>query len=429
MSWLDSLAWLAGAQNKTQAQPTTPKASRIWFSGTTRAGERVTNETALKNAAIWACVQYLTKTVGQLPWRVRKERDGGGSELVSSNPADYLLHHRPCPDMGSFSWRQSMLGSALIWGNAYAEIQWDNRGAPFAMWPIHPDRVKVRRNDTGELIYDVWNEGGGMVTLAAEDVFHLRGFGDGPVGYNVIEYAAQSIGWAQATEAFGSEFFANGMNPSGVIEQANGKAISPEAQDELREEMRRVYFGKGKDRTAILDVGMKFTKITNSPDEAQFIETRWLQIEEICRWFGVPPHKVMHLLRATFSNIENQSIEVVVDSITPWVKAFEEEANYKLFGKVNRQGLYTKMDLKGLLRGDAAARAAMYTALYGTGAMSTNDICYAEELNPVGAVGDQRFISTNLQPLDPKERAAEKPAKTTPSPSEPPKTAASLRAV
>lgn len=386
--------WLGRLWNRQKSE-VAPAASRVLVSRRKVAGQWVTNDNALQNATVWACVQYLTGALAQLPWHVMKHTAAGGSEPYPVHPAEYLLNTRPCPDVGSFSWRQSMLGMALMWGNAYAEIERDMRGAVYALWPIHPERVTVRRAANGELEYEVWNYHGGNVVLAAADMFHVRGFGDGPVGYNVIEYAAQSIGWAQATEAFGVSYFGEGMNPSGIVEMP--QSLSPAALELLKATMKELYTGPKGSRTAFFDAGMKFQKITNAPEESQFIETRQHQVEEICRWFGVPPHKVMHLLRATFSNIEHQSIEVVVDSITPWVKRFEEEANYKIFG-LNRQGLFTKMNLNGLLRGDSAARAAFYKVMFELG-VPINHILGLEDINGIGPDGDVSFVSNNVQTL------------------------------
>jgi HK97 family phage portal protein len=370
--------------------------SRIVHSRRQPSGVYVDPDTALQNATVWACVQYLTKAVAQLPWRVMRDSANGGADVAASHPVDWLLHHRPCPDLGSFSWRQAMLGTALTWGNAYAEIEWDNRGVAYALWPIHPSRVNVRRGEDGRLEYEVWNRGGNVV-LPAADVFHVRGFGDGAVGFNVIEYAAQSIGWARATEIFGAAFFGEGINPSLIVESPN--ALSPEARSFLLAELKKLYGGPRGEKTMVLDAGIKANKLTMAPDEAQFVETRQHQVEEICRWFGVPPHKVMHLLRATFSNIEHQSIEVVVDSVTPWVKVFEEEANYKLFGQANRAGFYTKMNLRGLLRGDATSRAQLYSAMFGMG-MTINQILALEDMNGIGPDGDVPFVSNNVQTLE-----------------------------
>lgn len=382
----------AAIQNRAALEPQ-PTSRHIWSGGRPLAGVHVTPDTALRNSTVWACVQYLTKTIAQLPWRVRRQLDAGGSQVVQSNPADWLLHRRPCPDMGAFAWRQAMLGNALLWGNAYAEIEWDNRGGVYALWPIHPERVVVKR-EGGRLVYEVWNAGGN-VTLAAEDVFHLRGFGDGPVGYNVIEYAAQSIGWAQATEVFGATYFGSGANPSGVVETAAG--MTPASLQELRTAFNQLYSGPKGDKTVFLDKGMSYKQLSTDPENSQFIETRQHQVEEICRWFGVPPHKVMHLLRATFSNIEHQAIEVVVDSVTPWNRAFEDEADYKLFGR--QRQYFTKIDTRALLRGDHASRATYYKTMFELG-LTINQILALEDLPGIGKDGDVVFVSNNVQTLE-----------------------------
>lgn len=387
--------WFGRLLNRATGNSESLSGSRIVSTGRTLAGVYVDADTALKNATVWACVQYLTRAMAQLPWHVMIKSQGN-AEVAGAHPVDWLLNKRPCPDFGSFSWRQTMLQHVLLRGNAYAEIERDNRGVAFALWPIHPDRVAPRRSESGDLEYEVWNRGGSTV-LRAADMFHVRGLGDSAVGYSVIAYAAQSIGWAQATEVFGSTFFGEGMNPTMVIETPN--ALSPAGLKSLRAELKQLYSGPRGERTAILDAGMKATRLTNTPDDSQFIETRQHQVEEICRWFGVPPHKVMHLLRSTFSNIEHQSIEVVVDSVTPWVRVFEEEADYKLFGANNRQGFYTKMSLQALMRGDNASRVAFYKGMHELG-MTINQILALEDMNGIGPDGDVPFVSNNVQTLE-----------------------------
>lgn len=403
------MPWWRAAWNKAKAAIQPPGVSRVIRTGRTAAGVWIDPDAALKNATVWACIRYLSHAVAQTPWRVYRPKAGGGRELMTGHPSDWLLNKRPSPDMGSFTWRQSMLSFALRYGNGYAEIERDMRGSAVAMWPIHPNRVRVRRDpDTNLLVYDVsqpsvyaWGDStpspGGLVTLEGQDVFHMRGFGEGPVGYNVIEYAAQSLGWAQATELFGATFFGEGMNPSGVITK-KGK-LTPEGLEELRKDTKRFYEGPRGERTLILDQDMSFDKVATQPNDAQFIETRQHQIDEICRWFGVPPHKVMNLLRATFSNIEQQSIEVVVDSVTPWCKTMEEEADYKLFGS-NRQNLYTKMDLRALLRGDSVSRAKYLYQMWGMGAFSINKVLEFEGEDPIGPKGDVRFVPAAFTTLD-----------------------------
>jgi HK97 family phage portal protein len=231
--------------------------------------------------------------------------------------------------------------------------------------PIHPDRGTVCRATengydtygdeirTGELYYEFDNGTEAPKSqIKAKRIFHLRGLGDGPVGLNVYEYAAESIGWARAAQLFGSAFFGNGMNPAGVV--INKKPLkTPGALERQKEEFDNLFRGPARShKTAHLDNDADWKPISFNARESQLIPVHQHLVEEICRWFGAPPHKVQHLLNAHFTNIEHQNIEVVQDSVQPWTKRLEDEADYKLFGVQNRNSLYTKINLRGLLRGD-----------------------------------------------------------------------------
>jgi HK97 family phage portal protein len=373
---------------------------RIIAGGRGAAGVHIDQDNALRTATVWACVTYLARTVAQLPWRVMVDANRGPMR-APAHPVDYLIHRRPNAEMSSFTFRETMVGWACRWGNAVAEIMPDRRGIPVALWPIHPSKVTFERdNETGELLYVVNDLQRGRIYLKASQVFHLRGFGEGVVGLDVISYAAESIGWARATELFGSTYFGNGIQPSGMLVAPMGAKLSPAAKDALEEDIDRRHRGADKkNRVLVVDQGMSFTKFTDTPEAAQFIDTRQHQIEEICRWFGVPPHKVMHLLRSTFSNIEHQSIEVVVDSITPWVLRMEQEADFKFFGQ-NRQGLYTKMDLKGLLRGDFKSRQEGLQIMRRNGVINANDWARLEDMDEIGPAGDKYIVEGNMTTLD-----------------------------
>lgn len=370
------------------------------------AGVRVTPDTAATVPAVWACLRYLTQTVGVLPWNVMEGTEKG-AVVATRSPIHYLLHNRPSKEWSSFQFRETMLHWALRWGNGYAEIERDTMGRPMALHPIHPERVTVERDPvTRELRYKVSNGSDGTVTLAAEDVFHLRGFGEAPVGVNVMEYAAESIGWVRAAQLFGAAFYGNGMNIGGVVEPA-GK-LSPEGKALMEEDYNSRFGGVRKAfRWLVNDAGTKVTPLQIDPDKGQWIETNQFLIEEVCRWFGVPPHKVAHLLRATFSNIEHQGIEVVQDSVLPWVKRFEDEADYKLFG-ANRRGLYTKMNLRGLLRGDFKSQQEGFEIMRRNGALSADEWRDLIDMNemPGGAGGDKYTIPVNYTTL---ERLGEEP--------------------
>lgn len=392
-----------------------PDLSRIPWPGRTAAGTVITADTAVTIPAVWACLRYLSQTVAVLPWHVMRDGENGPAVQVR-HPVEWLLYRRPASEWSSFQFRETLTHWALRWGNGYAEIEPDQLDRPYALWPIHPQRAEVCRAKesgldaygtpiaAGTLYYEFGDDMGGKTVLAPSRVFHIRGFGEGPVGVNVINYAAQSLGWARAAQLFGASFFGNGLNFGGVV--LNKTPLKAEGLRRQRAEFENLHKGPvNANKWAFLDNDADVKTIGIEPDKAQFILTHQHLVEEVCRWFGCPPHKVMHLLRATFSNIEHQAIEVVVDSVSPWVKRFEDEADYKLFGQ-NRGGLYTKMNMRALMRGDNAGRAAFYKEMFATGAYSPNRILELEDENTLGADGDKHFVQMNLATL---ENAGEMP--------------------
>jgi HK97 family phage portal protein len=377
--------------------------SRVSYSSRTLAGVPITQDTAVKIATVWACRRYLSQTVAVLPWHVM-QKTKGGADQKDKHPVDYLIARRPNPEWSSFQFRETLVGWALLWGNGYAEIEVDGNDRPFALWPVHPERVQVCRNESGVLYYEINNGAGEKAEIDATRMFHIRGFGEGPVGVSVINYAAQSLGWAQAAQLFGASFFGNGATPSVVVK--NKKTLTPDGLKLQKAEMAQLYKGpRNANRTAHVDSDTDIEVLSFDAQKTQLVESHLFLVEEICRWFGVPPHKVAHLLRATFSNIEHQAIEAVVDSVTPWVRRFEDEADYKLFGQ-NRPGLYTKMNMRALLRGDNTSRATFYQAMFAMGVYSPNDIRRLEDENELGADGDKHLVQLNLTTL---EKAGEEP--------------------
>ncbi len=361
----------------------------------------VTPDTAITIPAVWACLRYLSQTVAVLPWHVMQE-DDDGAEIALKHPIDYLLSKRPSPEWSSLQFRETLTHWALRWGNGYAEIEPDKAGRPFAMWPIHPERVLVCRATApeldaygdpikvGDLYYQVTqgpNFGGATICLRMQRVFHIRGFGEGPVGVNVINYAAESLGWVKAAQLFGASYFGNGGNVGTVV--MNKKPLKPEGLERQRQEFSSMYKGpRNSHKTAHIDNDADVKTIGSNAKESQLVEANQMLVADVCRWFGVPPHKVMDLSRATFSNIEHQAIEVVVDSVSPWVKRFEDEADFKLFGPQNRQGFYSKINMRALMRGDTASRIAYYDGMTKVGAFSPNRILQLEDENTIGPAGD-----------------------------------------
>lgn len=358
----------------------------------TFSGVAVDEFDALKNDVVWGCANYLAKTVAQLPWQVmRPRRDGRGADPVTSMAAS-MIGQRANPEMSAFNFRRLLMLSATIWGNGCAEICRDAAGRAAEMYWLEPWRTEPDRIN-GEL--GVWYQPitGARVWIPYRDVFHVTGFGYGVWGVSIIEYAAQTIGWRKATQLFGQTYFGEGINPSGILTPK--EALTPEAFKLWKAEVEKQYMGPDKKRTLILGAESQLAKIAIVPDESQFVETLQHQIPMICRFFGVPPTKVSDNAQFKYQNPEHQSIETVTDTIVPWCIQFEQEADFKLFG-ANREKLFTKMKVQGLLRGDTAARGTYYKERFQTGSMTPNQIRAYEDENPGPAELDKYYMQSQM---------------------------------
>jgi HK97 family phage portal protein len=412
------------------SEPPSPNSNRVPFTGRTAAGVRITPDTAICISTVWACIRYISQTVAQCPWQVMQGTPGIDASRASLHPIDKILGGRPSPEYSSFQFRETLTHWALRWGNGYAEIERMTDSVyslPIALHPIHPDRVIILRNsDTGNLFYRVYNGTAGTVDLDPQDMFHLRGFGEGPVGVNVMNYAAESLGWARAVQLFGASFFGSGMNLSGIVKVNH--TMKDKGMRRLRTALNNLYRGARGEKFAILDDTMDFKPVAIEPEKAQFVATNQFLVDEICRWFGVPPSKVAQLMRATFNNIESQAIEVLADCVIPWTIRWEQEADFKMFGS-NRPGYYTHINLISLLRGDSAARAAYYDRMRMMGVFSANDILRLEQMNTITKEqgGDMRVMQAQMVPLEmilkgpvsPASGSGPTPPNATPGPSEP----------
>ena len=294
----------------------------------------------------------------------------------------------------------------LLWGNAYAQIIRNGKGEVVALYPLMPDRMTVDRDKNGHLYYKYtksWDDAPtmetGSVILDPSDVLHVPGLGfDGLVGYSPIAMAKNAIGLAIAAEEYGSKFYANGAAPSGVLEHP-GTLKDPAR---VRDSWNSTFGGSSNShKVAVLEEGMKYTPISISPNEAQFLETRKFQINEIARIFRVPPHMVGDLEKSSFSNIEQQSLEFVKYTLDPWVVRWEQALQRTLLSEEEKKTLFFKFNVEGLLRGDYASRMNGYATARQTGWMSANDIRELEDLDRIPAElgGDLYLVNGNMLPL------------------------------
>jgi HK97 family phage portal protein len=374
-----------------------PGSATSFFFGGTTSGKTVNERTAMQTTAVYACVRILAETIASLPLHTYRLTDCG-KEKDLGHPLYRLLHSEPNPEMTSFIFRETLMSHLLLWGNAYAQILRNGRGAVVSLYPLLPDRMTVERSAAGEIVYR-YQKDTGAVILQRTEVLHIPGLGfDGLVGYSPIAMAKNTVGMAIATEEYGAKFFANGANPGGVLEHP-GVVKDPK---KVRESWNAVYQGSNNaHRIAVLEEGMKFQAIGIPPEQAQFLETRKFQTEEICRIFRVPPHLVASLDRATFSNIEHQSISFVVHTIRPWLVRMEQSINKALLLDTEKSQYFASFVVEGLLRGDYASRMQGYAIGRQNGWLSGNDIRELENLNRISEElgGDLYLINGNMTKL------------------------------
>ncbi|MCB6196775.1 phage portal protein [Acetatifactor sp. DFI.5.50] len=357
--------------------------------GRTTSGKPVNERTAMQTTAVYACVRILAEAVASLPLHVYEYQDDGGKKLVHDHPLYYLLHDEPNPEMTSFVFRETLMSHLLIWGNAYAQIIRDGAGRVLGLYPLLPDKMEVQRDDKGNIYY-VYSRNSdenptfkeyGNIKLKAEDVLHIPGLGfDGLIGYSPIAMAKNAVGMTLACEEYGASFFANGANPGGVLEHP-GVLKDP---SKVRESWNSVYRGvSNAHKIAVLEEGMKYQQIGIPPEEAQFLETRKFQINEIARLYRIPPHMVGDLDKSSFSNIEQQSLEFVKYTLDPWVIRWEQSLQRSLLLPGEKGKYFIKLNVDGLLRGDYRSRMNGYAVGRQNGWFSANDIREMENMNPI----------------------------------------------
>lgn len=377
-----------------------------FFTGGSTAGKNVTERSAMQMTAVYSCVRVLSEAVAGLPLHVYKYRSDGGKEKALKHPLYFLLHDEPNPEMTSFVFRETLMTHLLLWGNAFAQIIRNGKGEVVALYPLMPNRMSVDRDENGRLYYKYYRGSDEAirnkeyeVILSPYDVLHIPGLGfDGLVGYSPIAMAKNAIGLAIATEEYGAKFFANGAAPSGVLEHP-GTLKNP---DKVRESWNATFGGShNANKVAVLEEGMKYTPISISPEQAQFLETRKFQINEIARIFRVPPHMVGDLEKSSFSNIEQQSLEFVKYTLEPWLVRWEQSMVRSLLTPSEKQEYFIKFNVDGLLRGDYASRMSGYATARQNGWMSANDIRELENLDRIPAEdgGDLYLINGNMTKL------------------------------
>jgi HK97 family phage portal protein len=365
-----------------------------------KAGTRVSPKSAMTCSAVYACVRVISESVGALPVHLYR-RTEEGKQVAAESRLDFLLHAEPNPRMDSAVFRETMMGHLLLWGNAYAEIEFDRAGEIVALWPVPPWRAERREAPSGEAFYSVQLPDGRSRLLPAAQVFHLMGHtDDGLTGKSVLSAMRESVGLGLAVEEFGANYFSKGTNLGGFME-VPGK-LSDQAFERLKKGIDEGYRGLSRShRVIILEEGAKFAKTVIPPNDSQMLETRRFQTEEIARFFRVPPHLIQSLERSTNNNIEHQGIDFVTHCIRPWVVKWEMAVQRQLLFGAEKAGMFARFNLAGLLRGDAKSRYESYAIGRQWGWLSANDIRELEDMDRLpGEQGDMYLVPMNMIPAD-----------------------------
>ena len=373
------------------------------FGGTT-SGKIVNERTAMQVTAVYACVRLLSESLAGLPIHIYRNNKDGSRERVTDHPLYPLLHDAPNEEMSSIVFKETLMSHLLLYGNSFAQIIRNGRGQVLALYPLLPDRMDVNRTEKGALAYTYqmsagdkrFHTSGNTVTLRRDEVLHIPGLSfDGLVGYSPIALAKNAIGMALATEEYGASFFANGATPGGVLEHPGTIADIQRVKDSWNASYKG---SKNAHRLAILEEGMKYHQIGIPPEQAQFLESRKFQLNEIARIFRVPPHMIGDLDRSSFNNIEQQSLEFVKYTLNPWVIRWEQALKQALVPPSEKSTLDIKMNVDGLLRGDYGKRMAGYATARQNGWLSANEIRALEEMNRIPAEegGDLYLVNGNM---------------------------------
>lgn len=366
------------------------------FTPRTNAGEYVNPENSLQVVPVLACVSVIAGTMGTLPLHVYKRLPGGGKAKAYEHPLYQILHDAVNPLLTSCEFREMSQAHLCLRGNSYARIYRNGAGQVAALEPLHPDRVSIFK-DGLSVTYSVQQPQGGQIVLRQEEVLHIRGLGsEGVIGYSPITLARESIGLTMAAERHGANIFGNGARPSGVLQY--DKTLNKEQLAQLKEEWNATNGGDRSGGTAVLQGGVKFSGVSMTAEDAQFLETRQYQAEEVARLFRVPPHKIGIMKNATFSNIEHQSIEFVTDCIRPWAVRQEQRMNQTLLTPTERQTYFIEYNLEGLLRGDQKSRFESYRIGLDGGFLSPDEVRDFENLNPIPG-GDTYRMPMNMAKL------------------------------
>lgn len=392
------------AEERAAAQQIGPPRDQVvaeWFGGAgSYTGLSVTPDTAMKVTAVHRAVTILAQTYASLPLGVYRQLDNGGKERDRSHPLDQVLTKRPNRWQTSFEWREMMAGHFALRNRCYSEIIATGGQAVAELVPLHPDRVRPFRAPDGRLAFEYQPQDGASRIILQNEMHYMHGLTTGPDGITPLSPVAccrEAIGLALATEEHGARLFGNGTRLGGVLTMA-GRLKDDTARETLLKSWRQAYSGvRNTGRTALLEDGMEWKSLGMNNEDAQFIESRKMQIGEIARIWGVPLHMLAELDRSTNNNIEHQGMEFVTHTVRPGAVRKEEAMERDLLSGASAKTHCIYFDLDGLMRGDSAARATFNGSMLQNGVFSRNEVRISEGKNPSKAKGmDDYTVQANM---------------------------------
>lgn len=371
--------------------------SDFWFSpvaASSNGNMRITADSALYLSTVFRCVSYKAGQQALLPFVLYKERSDGSKLKITNHPLYRLFTKNPNRYQNRFQWREMLNAHIELRGNAYNQIINDGNGIITELMPLHPDRIKMELLDNGSYRYRYTDRNGVQQVLTRGEVWHIRGLStDGLMGLSTIELARSSMGSALSAQEYGSRFWTNDAKPTGGWIETVGNFKDKDAAKDFRDSVQAAQSGTNKHKIMVLQGGMKYHEVGLTNQDAQFLETRKFNVSEIARWFGVPPHKVMDLEKATFSNIEQQSLEAIQDCLIPLSARWEAAIDADLL--FDDEELKVEFDYTKLLRGDSQARGRYYHAGILDGWMTRNEARIAENMEPIDGL-DEPLTPLNM---------------------------------
>lgn len=359
------------------------------------SGVTVTPDNALTFSAVYAAHKILSESVAMLPLFLLK-RLKKGKEPATDHPLYTILHDVANPEMDAYLVRETMQAHLASWGRAHAKLDYDANGRITALWPIPPNRVLPKRNANKQLVFDVSFPDGQTKTYRSDEMLYLRGMSpDGITAYSPIKLARQGIGLAIAAEAFGGSFFGSGASPQGVLQHP--KTLSADARKRLQDSWMQRHQGVGNaNKVTLLEEGMTYERVGIPPDDAQFLETRQFQVEEIARWYRIPPTMLaMSDKAATYASVEAFGLQFVIYTLYPWLVRWEKAISHQLLLERERRDYLAEHLMTAILRGDTNSRFQAYATGRQWGWLSVNEIRELENMNPIEK-GDVYLTPLNM---------------------------------